>query len=201
MAIPGGDVEIDVEVAVTNTSVETVTITGLTDTVDSGNAFDVTTAADAVLATTCGEAVGTGLTPGQTYRCTFTVLVRSDGTTTVTDTVHVTASDDEGNVAVASDDATVEVAAAPVDPDPVPPTTNPPEPQQPRSAPAVQPLTRTAPTTTTAPAASTPVQAAPASTLAATGGEAAHPALVAMLLLVAGTAVHRVARSRSARRI
>ncbi len=83
--------------SVTNTSPEPVTITGLTDSIGEGDPFDVGAVGDVVLATTCGDAIGTVLAVGQSYGCEFTVLVSGNADDVVTDEIRFTVSDNEGN--------------------------------------------------------------------------------------------------------
>ncbi len=80
-----------------NTSPEPITIIGVTDAIEGGDPFDVTAAGGPVLATTCGDAVGTVLAPDGSYSCSFTVLVSGDGGDIIDDEVTVTATDDDGN--------------------------------------------------------------------------------------------------------
>ena len=184
---PGGEVDFTVEV--TNTSVEEVTVTRITDRIGAGDPFDVTTDADPVLATTCRDTVGSALAPGESTNCTFTLEIISDEATAVTDTVRVTAADDEENLVVAEDDATVDVNAPP-GPEPTPPA---PSPTAAAPAQAAQ----------AAPAAVQPAgQAAQASTasastgpaLASTGRDTTEWAVTALLLVLIGLAVSRLAR-------
>ncbi|MCB1040659.1 MAG: DUF11 domain-containing protein, partial [Acidimicrobiales bacterium] len=101
LAAPGGSVTFDV--VVTNTSVEPVTLTKLTDSIAGGAPFDITTTAAPVTSTTC--ATGGSIAVGATYACSFTLAVESDEPTTEADVVDATAVDDEGNPAVAGDGA------------------------------------------------------------------------------------------------
>jgi uncharacterized repeat protein (TIGR01451 family)/LPXTG-motif cell wall-anchored protein len=103
---PGGPVEYTVEV--TNTSFEAVTITSITDSIDGGEPFDVTApATDPVLETSC--ATGVEIPAGETYTCTFTVLVEGLGGEIVEDTVVVSVVDDDGTPVEGSDDETTPV--------------------------------------------------------------------------------------------
>ena len=118
-------------VSVTNTSVEDVTITSLTDSVHG----DLTDGANpALTSTTCTDAVGTVLaapvppaTPGGEYSCEFSALYRTDingiligdAGDSELDTVTATAVDDDvppgggdSNTATDSDDATVSLTDA-----------------------------------------------------------------------------------------
>jgi hypothetical protein len=90
---PGGDVEFTI--MVTNNSLGDGTIISLAD-----SDFD--------LAANCGDAVGTLLTPGQSYTCTFTEPISGDfGDPDHVNTATVKFSDGNGNTATESDDATV----------------------------------------------------------------------------------------------
>jgi uncharacterized repeat protein (TIGR01451 family)/LPXTG-motif cell wall-anchored protein len=103
---PGGAVTFDV--TVTNTSsFEAVTLTSLTDSVDGGTAFDITTTAPPVTATTC--AAGGSIAAGSTYECSFTLTVTSEEAGTEADVVEAVATDDEGNAVAAGDDAVTTV--------------------------------------------------------------------------------------------
>ena len=108
VAAPGAPVEFDV--SVTNTSFEPVTLTALTDSIDGGTPFDVTTVADPVTATTC--ALGGVIAPGATYACTFTLVVSSDQAATVPDEVIATVVDDDDTPATAADGAVTTVTAS-----------------------------------------------------------------------------------------
>ena len=106
VAAPGGPVEYTVDV--TNTSFEAVTVTSITDSIDGGDPFDVTTpATDPVLETTC--ATGVEIPAGETYTCTFTVLVSGDGGELVEDTVVVAVVDDDDTPTDGTDDETTPV--------------------------------------------------------------------------------------------
>ncbi len=106
VAAPGGPVEYTVDV--TNTSFEAVTVTSITDSIDGGDPFDVTSpATDPVLETTC--ATGVEIPAGETYTCTFTVLVSGDGGELVEDTVVVTVVDDDDTPTDGTDDETTPV--------------------------------------------------------------------------------------------
>jgi hypothetical protein len=91
----GGNVEFTI--VITNNSLEDATIDSLVDDV-----FDLTAR--------CPDAVGTVLASGETYTCTFTEFVAGDHESGISheNTATVTASDDDGNTATASDDATVD---------------------------------------------------------------------------------------------
>lgn len=90
---PGGNVTFSVEV--TNGSIETVTITSLTDSV-YGNLNGK------------GDcAIGAVLDPGETYACSFVGAVSGSAGSQHVDTVTAEADDDDGNTATDSDDATV----------------------------------------------------------------------------------------------
>ena len=106
---PGGDVEFDV--TVTNTSpAEAVTLTELTDTIEGGAPFDITTTAPPVVSTTC--ATGGTIAAGASYTCSFTVAVQSDEASTEADVVDAVAVDDEQNPATAGDEAVTTVTAS-----------------------------------------------------------------------------------------
>ncbi|MEW6153393.1 MAG: hypothetical protein AB1673_05295 [Actinomycetota bacterium] len=92
-------------VVVTNTSIEAVTITSLTDDVYG----DVTTRSDS----TCTDAIGTVLAPGASYTCQFVATFTGDAGASLTDTVTAVAVDDDGSSVTASDDATVFITDVP----------------------------------------------------------------------------------------
>ena len=92
-------------VGITNSSVEPLTITEISDTVDGGTPIDVAT-----LPGTCDDAIGTVLPAGGSTSCTFDLAVAGNGGDVVGDTVEVTATDSDGNEATDDADATVEVA-------------------------------------------------------------------------------------------
>src|SRR5207248_7122086 len=75
-------------VTVTNAGAEPVTIASLADDVYG----DLTTRSD----TTCASAKGTVLQPGATYTCSFTATFTGVAGASSTDTVRVTATDDDG---------------------------------------------------------------------------------------------------------
>ncbi|WP_421119358.1 hypothetical protein ACE2AJ_18670 [Aquihabitans daechungensis] len=109
VAAPGGDVEFDV--TVTNTSPdESVTLTELTDTIEGGAPFDITSTDPPVVSTTC--ATGGVIASGASYSCSFTVAVTSDEAATQADVVDAVAVDDEQNEATAGDDAVTAVTAS-----------------------------------------------------------------------------------------
>jgi uncharacterized repeat protein (TIGR01451 family) len=109
LAAPGGNVEFDV--TVTNTSpAEPVTLTDLTDAVEGGAPFDITTTADPVVATTC--ATGGTIAAGASYACSFTVPVISAEALTQADVVDAVAVDDEQNAATDGDDAVTSISAS-----------------------------------------------------------------------------------------
>lgn len=106
---PGGNVAFDVKV--TNTSPdEPVTLTKLTDAVDGGTPFDITSTDPPIVSTTC--ATGGAIAAGASYECTFTVAVNSDEAATKADVVDAVAVDDEDNQATAGDDAVTKVVAS-----------------------------------------------------------------------------------------
>jgi uncharacterized repeat protein (TIGR01451 family) len=99
---PGGD--FTYTVVVTNTStIETLTITSLTDSVYGNLA----------VRGTCTTAIGTTLAvspgPGNTYTCQFTAPFTGQGGATLTDIVTVVGVDPEGETATDADDATVSI--------------------------------------------------------------------------------------------
>ena len=108
-SVPEPGATVDFTATMTNTGVEPVTITGVTDSIGGSAPFDVTSVSGPVLDTDCGAAVGTVVDPGQSYDCTFTVLVSGNAGATVTDVVSFTATDDEGNEATDDDDESVDV--------------------------------------------------------------------------------------------
>ena len=106
---PGGDFAYTVVVTNTSTS-EPLTITLLNDSV-YGN-----------LATrgTCTNAIGTVLAvspgPANTYTCAFTAPFTGDAGASLTDVVTVVGTDDDGQTATDTDDATVTITTAPTTP-------------------------------------------------------------------------------------
>ncbi len=104
---PGGPVTFTVNVA--NVGPEAITITTITDDVYG----------DLATQGTCTTAVGTVIAISGTYSCSFTQNVTGAGGSTHTDTVTVTAVDDEGNIGSNSGSATVTLA---LDSPPIPPT-------------------------------------------------------------------------------
>jgi uncharacterized repeat protein (TIGR01451 family) len=112
VAEPGGDVTYSVSVA--NTSVEPVTITSLTDAVEGGSAFPITSVSGPVSASTCGSLIGTTLTAsgaGSSATCTFAVPVEGNGGDAIDDVVTAKAEDADENVATDTDDASVAVTS------------------------------------------------------------------------------------------
>lgn len=106
VAAPGGAVTF--AVTVTNTSsAEPATLVELTDAIDGGTPFDITSTTGPVTSTTC--ATGGAIAPGESYACSFTLAVESDDATTEADVVEAVAVDDEGNRATAGDDAVTTV--------------------------------------------------------------------------------------------
>ena len=91
---PGGDFVFTL--TITNTSVEDVTITDLTDTQSGATDFSA-----------CAALVGTVLTPGEVTSCQYTVNHSDAGS--FDNTASVTVQDDEGNDASDTDDETVTV--------------------------------------------------------------------------------------------
>ncbi|MCB0957918.1 MAG: DUF11 domain-containing protein [Acidimicrobiales bacterium] len=102
VAAPGANVVFDVTVANTSTA-EPVVLTALTDSVEGATPFDITTTTGPVVSTDC--ATGGTIAIGGTYSCQFTLAVESDDPTAVTDVVEAAATDDEGNLVTAGDDA------------------------------------------------------------------------------------------------
>jgi uncharacterized repeat protein (TIGR01451 family) len=106
VAEPGADVTYTVTVH--NTSVESVTVTSLTDKVGGGAAFPVT----GVTGTTC--VLPHALAIGASYSCTFTQHVTGDASDVVSDTVTAIAHDNEQNEA--NGEGTESVNVTDVDP-------------------------------------------------------------------------------------
>ncbi|MCB1030829.1 MAG: DUF11 domain-containing protein, partial [Acidimicrobiales bacterium] len=98
---PGGPVKF--EVTVTNTSEEAVTLTSLTDSVEGAPPVDITTVAGSISATTCE--LGIEIVAGDSYSCSFTMLVSSDEPAEITDVVSASAIDDDGTSVTDTDDA------------------------------------------------------------------------------------------------
>ncbi|HEV3362578.1 MAG TPA: LPXTG cell wall anchor domain-containing protein [Acidimicrobiia bacterium] len=101
---PGGNVTY--AVAVTNTSLETVTLTQLVDDLGRG---PVSLAGKG----TCLQAQPVTIAPGATYSCTFTAPVNGEARSVHTDTVTATAEDDEKNPVTDEDSATVTITDVP----------------------------------------------------------------------------------------
>lgn len=101
---PGADVTYGV--AITNTSVEPLVLTKLTDTFggDTIDIFDLP-GSD----TTCLPLEGAPIAPGATAECAFVVHVSGNAGQTVVDTVEAEATDSDGNVAPGSDTASVDI--------------------------------------------------------------------------------------------
>lgn len=99
---PGGPVTFTVRV--TNTGTEAVRLTSLTDDV-FGNLAGLGTCA-----------TGATLAPGGSYTCAFTGTVTGVAGSSHVNVVTVTAVDDDGTTAVATDDATVRIDAPPPPP-------------------------------------------------------------------------------------
>jgi hypothetical protein len=95
---PGGTFSF--EVAVTNTSFEAVTLTGLTD----------SPIGDLNGRGTC--TVGGAIAPGATASCSFAVELNGAGGQSQTDTATATVADDDGGGASATDDATISITSA-----------------------------------------------------------------------------------------
>ena len=167
-------------VTVKNTSVEPVWITSVSDLLD-GKVVDITTVGGAVSATSCNLLTGQMLQPGASSQCSFTVKLTAGAGSSSTDTVTVSAKDDEYNAVSASDSEATPVVAAPV------------APKQATAEPEAQVLgiQVTAPT-----APATPARAQ----LARTGGEATGRVQFGLALLAAGmvlVALDRRLRRRS----
>jgi uncharacterized repeat protein (TIGR01451 family) len=105
VAEPGGDVTYTV--TATNTSVEPLTITSISDAVAGGPTINVLTLPPAK--TTCGPLAGTTLAIGATATCTFKAPALGDAGATVTDTVTVTATDGDDHAASGHASASVGV--------------------------------------------------------------------------------------------
>ncbi len=101
---PGGNVTYSV--AVTNTSLETVTLTQLVD--DTG-AGPVSLAGKG----DCLKDQPVTIEPGKTYACTFIAPVSGEARSVHTDTVTATAEDDEKNPVTGHDSATVTLTDVP----------------------------------------------------------------------------------------
>lgn len=95
VAEPGGPVSFTVQV--TNPSAEPVVIASVADAV-GGTTTPV-----------CADLVGDSLAPGATRSCTFTAPVAGNAGAVVTDVITVHGADDEGNDAMATDDASVTI--------------------------------------------------------------------------------------------
>ena len=105
LAEPGGDVTFTVSVE--NTSVETLTITDLTD-----NRFGDLLGLDAALtggatATTCNDALPIDIDASDTFTCTVDATLAGDAGDTHDNTVSATVEDSDANEATEADDATV----------------------------------------------------------------------------------------------
>jgi len=99
---PGGDVNYQVTIVNTSPSVsDPVTITSIVDQIDGQPPVDVSGQTDCTLPLT--------LSPGQLETCTFVVNVKGRAGETVTDTVTVRGTDDEGEPVGDSADATVAI--------------------------------------------------------------------------------------------
>ena len=166
-------------VTVTNTSVEPVWITSVTDLLD-GQVLDITTVGGAVSSTSCNLLTGQMLQPGASSLCSFTVKLSAGAGSTSTDTVTVSAKDDEHNVVSASDTESTPVVAAPV---------------APKQA-AAEPEAQVLGVQVTAPVA--PAVSPARAQLARTGGEATGRVQFGLALLAMGMAL--VALDRRLRR-
>ncbi|MFA9565198.1 MAG: hypothetical protein ACERLM_10910, partial [Acidimicrobiales bacterium] len=96
-------------IEVTNTSPEPVTITAATESLDGSPDFDLSAVHGPVLHTTCKNAVGTVLAPGDSYTCNFIVYVGGDVGDVLTETATITAQDDEGNTTSSHADQSYEI--------------------------------------------------------------------------------------------
>ena len=101
---PGGPVTYSV--VVHNASVEPVSLSGLSDVVDGHPPVDVST----IAGSTCDLPVS--IPAGGDHACSFTLAVAANAGDTVGDEITASASDDDGNVATATDTASVLVTDA-----------------------------------------------------------------------------------------
>ena len=99
---PGGNVTFSVEVRNTSAA-DPLTITAMIDSVYG----------DLSHRGTCTSAVGTVIQPGNSYTCQFTAQVSGSAGDTETDTVTVSATDDDNHTLQDSDDATVTITNSP----------------------------------------------------------------------------------------
>jgi uncharacterized repeat protein (TIGR01451 family) len=97
---PGGNVTYTVDIKNTSPT-DTLTLTSLTDSVESG--------APAAPGGTCDALVGTSLAPGATTSCTFTMAVAGAGGDAVHDTVTVGAEDDDDHTLTTNASAVVDI--------------------------------------------------------------------------------------------
>ncbi len=104
LAEPGGPVVYDV--AIENTSDETVTLTSLTDQVGAGPVRSLTAVAGPITQTTCTLGA---IAAGATATCHFTIGIGGNAGATVTDTVRAIGVDDDQSTVEAQDDATVQI--------------------------------------------------------------------------------------------
>jgi hypothetical protein len=169
-AAPGG--AFTFQVVVTNTSFETVTITGIEDDIE-GDLTQLT-------GSSCAAAIGSTIAPGASLSCTFSGELTGPAGTAQTDVVTVTVADDDGTSSRAHDDATVHLVepGATTTTSPASPTT---------SAPA-SPTTPPSPSPTVGPPA-----------LARTGGSIGTRAAQALVLLGAGLLLTGLTWTRSSR--
>jgi hypothetical protein len=89
--------------AITNTSTEPVTVTGLSD--------DAYGDLARLTGSSCAELLGTVVAPGEERTCTFTGELTGEVGATHTNVVTVTVTDDEGSEGTAQDDATIRLVA------------------------------------------------------------------------------------------
>ena len=116
VAEPGGDVTFTVVITHDSESSDPLTITALTDDVDGGGPESII---GSCLADLDGGGVNDDsilnhvLNDGESVTCTFTTAVSGAPGATITDVATVTAQDDEGNNAMASDSASVMITNIP----------------------------------------------------------------------------------------
>ncbi len=157
--------------AITNTSAEAVTVTGLED--------DVYGDLTRLTSSSCAPVVGRGLAPAERIDCTFTGELTGPAGTAQTDVVTVTVTDDDGSIGTGRDDASVRL----VTPGTAPTTTTP--------APTTTIPTRSTPTTTPRPASPS---------LAKTGTPLRAVASLGLGLLGAGLLLTGLGLGRTTRR-
>lgn len=200
---PGGNFTFTV--VVTNTSVEPLRITSITDSI-YGNLATLT-------GSTCGAGINMSLAaspgPNNSFTCSFTVAAIGSNGAQETDRVTATGRDDEGNTTSGFDEATITITAPPAGPVITPPVV----PIVPRiqvpavvtpvapaalgviTPPAVAAQTP-APTAAPAPAVAAPSPAAPAKALVRTGTDTLPLLGLACNLIVFGFLLLSPAASR-----